>query len=184
MKKFIALFAILSVLLSGCFGAEDKQEQDTLKKEVAKKDNHKSEDAKKKIKENKMKKEKSTTESPTTEAPQTEMATTEMPTTEVPSTEVTTEAPVQTTEVATQEGQNGQQSLVDFCRNVRGEIPEGCITLAIAEAGRQKVELEQQASAEFNAGTITQEQYNQKLQEASQVMNNAWSQAYGTTLNQ
>ncbi|MCE4955997.1 hypothetical protein [Macrococcoides caseolyticum] len=199
MNKYFALLLTFMLILTGCNHSEDEKSQDAPKKETVKKDTKKEEKdkkdksdaAKKKIAENQKKKEQatieSTTEAPTSEAMTQEIATTEAPSTEAPATaEVLSQDVYQQPQVpqTAQQAQPSQQEIIDFCKNVRGEIPEVCRTPVIVDAGNQKGALEQQAAQELEAGLITQEQYYQKLQEATGIMDRAWEQEFGVNPNQ
>jgi len=99
---------------------------------------------------------------------------------ETAETQIVQPATVQ--EPATQEQvQNNQpteQERINFCKNIRGGMPEACQTPAIIEAGNKKGVIERQAFADYNAGLISQEQYDHKLREATEIMNQAWLQEY------
>ncbi|WP_414054254.1 hypothetical protein ACMGE6_02005 [Macrococcus equi] len=182
MNKLLATLFTASVVLSGCLGPQEIKTKEEPKEDVSSKKEDKAESAKKKIKENKKKKEESTTEASTTEMTTTELPTTEMQTTEVATTETLTQE--QPTSEMTQANHPTQQQIIDFCKNIQGGIPEVCRTPAIVAAGNQKGAIEQQASADLEAGLITEEQYNQRLEEATGIMDRAWEQEFGVNPNQ
>ncbi|WP_414049254.1 hypothetical protein [Macrococcus animalis] len=193
MKKYLSVFVALSVLLTGCGGQEEEKKAESPKKEVSetkKEEASKAEKAKEKIAKNKEKEsDKKSTEPTSTEETAQQPATVEQQTTEQPVTQepATQEAPTQQQPLTEEQANNNQpteQQRIEFCKGIRGGIPEACRTPAILEAGNKKGAIERQASADLEAGLITQEQYDQKLREATEVMNQAWLQEYGVNPGQ
>lgn len=187
MKKYLSVFLLLSILFAGCVAQDDKAQNDKTETTTKdkKEEKSKAEKAKEKIAENKKSKKyagEKTTEK--VEKPVTQEPATDEP--ETAETQIVQSATVQ--EPATQEQvQNNQpteQERINFCKNIRGGIPEACQTPAIIEAGNKKGVIERQAFADYNAGLITQEQYDQKLREATEIMNQAWLQEYGVNPGQ
>lgn len=177
MKKYMSAFLTLSILFAGCSTQEDKVQDDNKEevKQDKKDDKSKSDKAKEKIAQNK-KSEKSTEE---VEQPATQEAvTTESQTSEPDTTEqTTTQQP--TTEQQVQNDQLTDQERIDFCKNIRGGIPEVCMTPVIRQAGDEKVAIERKATEDFQAGRITREEQSQRNAEASEIMRKAWIQEFG-----
>lgn len=172
MKKYMSAFLTLSILFAGCGAQDDKVKEDNKEevKQDKKDEKSKSDKAKEKIAQNK-KSEKSTeeVEQPATqETESSELQTTEQATAQQPTTE--------------QQGQNDQltdQERIDFCKYIRGGIPEACLTPVIRQAGDKKVAIERKASYDLETGVITKEQYDQKMREATEIMNQAWLKEFG-----
>lgn len=177
MKKYMSAVLTLSILFAGCGAQDDKVKEDNKEevKQDKKDEKSKSDKAKEKIAKNK-KSEKSTEE---VEQPATQEAvTTESQTSEPVTTEqTTTQQP--TTEQQVQNDQLTDQERIDFCKNIRGGIPEVCMTPVIRQAGDEKVAIERKATEDFQAGRITREEQSQRNAEASEIMRKAWIQEFG-----
>lgn len=168
----MSAFLTLSILFAGCGAQDDKVKEDNKEevKQDKKDEKSKSDKAKEKIAQNK-KSEKSTeeVEQPATqETESSELQTTEQATAQQP-----------TTEQQVQNDQLTDQERIDFCKDIRGGIPEACLTPVIRQAGDEKVAIERKASYDLEAGVITKEQYDQKMREATEIMNQAWLKEFG-----
>lgn len=187
MKKYLSIFVTLTVLLTGCGNQEETKQADSPKKEMSQKKDEKSkaEQAKEKIEQNKKKvnREKSSTEE-SIQTPSTESQSIEqnIVTTEQATQEVVTQQPA--TLEQSQNNQPTEQQRIDFCKGIRGGIPEACRTPAIIEAGNKKGAIERQAMSYLESGLITEAEYQQRLQEATEIMNKAWLQEYGVDPSQ
>jgi len=151
---------------AGCVAQDDKAQNDKTETTTKdkKEEKSKAEKAKEKIAENKKSK-KSAGEKTTEKV--------EKPVTQEPAT---VQEPA--TQEQVQNNQPTEQERINFCKNIRGGMPEACQTPAIIEAGNKKGVIERQAFADYNAELISQEQYDQKLREATEIMNQAWLQEY------